>query len=490
MKANAKLQTTLDRLPYGDDTLNQDLKVNNKLPFGVKSKELYQDIVRIAWPSFVELLLTQLASMVDMMMVGSMGGKAHPEIGAEALSAVGLTTQPKFLLMTAFVAMNTGVTALVARYKGQNNKEQANLVIRQGLALTFFLTAIMSILGTVFARPLVIFMGSTDANVTRLATNYLQIQMIGFLTLALTSTITAALRAVGDSKTCMIYNLIANIVNVFFNWLLIYGNLGFPELGVAGASLATVFGQLVAFLIALSVLIKGNGFIKLEFKLGFKPNKSILGNISNIGIPAMVEQLLMRAGMILFVKTVASLGTIAYATHMVCMNIQALSFMTGQAFAVSATTLMGQSLGKRRTDMAQAYCSRTRTVGLCFSLVLALTFSLFGGNIVSLYNSDPDIIRVGGHLMLFVAFLQPFQSSQFIIAGGLRGAGDTRSTAIITTVTVLLIRPAMAFLLIRMGFGLYGAWLALACDQLLRSVLVWIRYKSGKWKMIKLKNEI
>ena len=490
MKANAKLQTTLDRLPYGDDTLNQDLKVNNKLPFGVKSKELYQDIVRIAWPSFVELLLTQLASMVDMMMVGSMGGKAHPEIGAEALSAVGLTTQPKFLLMTAFVAMNTGVTALVARYKGQNNKEQANLVIRQGLALTFFLTAIMSILGTVFARPLVIFMGSTDANVTRLATNYLQIQMIGFLTLALTSTITAALRAVGDSKTCMIYNLIANIVNVFFNWLLIYGNLGFPELGVAGASLATVFGQLVAFLIALSVLIKGNGFIKLEFNLGFKPNKSILGNISNIGIPAMVEQLLMRAGMIFFVKTVASLGTIAYATHMVCMNIQALSFMTGQAFAVSATTLMGQSLGKRRTDMAQAYCSRTRTVGLCFSLVLALTFSLFGGNIVSLYNSDPDIIRVGGHLMLFVAFLQPFQSSQFIIAGGLRGAGDTRSTAIITTVTVLLIRPAMAFLLIRMGFGLYGAWLALACDQLLRSVLVWIRYKSGKWKMIKLKNEI
>ena len=189
-------------------------------------------------------------------------------------------------------------------------------------------------------------------------------------------------------------------------------------------------------------------------------------------------------------KTVASLGTIAYATHMVCMNIQALSFMTGQAFAVSATTLMGQSLGKRRTDMAQAYCSRTRTVGLCFSLVLALTFSLFGGNIVSLYNSDHDIIRVGGHLMLFVAFLQPFQSSQFIIAGGLRGAGDTRSTAIITTVTVLLIRPAMAFLLIRMGFGLYGAWLALACDQLLRSVLVWIRYKSGKWKMIKLNNEI
>lgn len=313
--------------------------------------------------------------------------------------------------------------------------------------------------------------------------------MIGFLTMALTTTITAALRAVGDSKTCMIYNLIANIVNVIFNWLLIYGNLGFPELGVAGASLATVLGQFVAFIIALSVLIHGNGFLKLKFKQGFRPNKVVLGNISNIGFPAMAEQLLMRAGMIIFTKTVASLGTTDYATHLVCMNIQALSFMIGQAFAVSATTLMGQSLGKRRTDMAQAYCSRTRTVGFCFSILLALIFSFFGGTIVGLYNSDPEIIRVGGGIMLFVAFLQPFQSSQFIIAGGLRGAGDTRTTAIITTITVLFIRPIVTVVLISLNFGLYGAWIALACDQLIRSGLVLARYRSGKWKMIKLKNE-
>ena len=489
MKTNSKLQTTLDRLPYGAESLSGDLKVTKKLPDGVKSKELYQDIIRIAWPSFVELLLTQLASMVDLMMVGSMGGEAHPEIGAQALSAVGLTTQPKFLLMGAFVAMNTGVTALVARYKGQNDKEKANLVVRQGLMLTFILTIILSILGTAFARPMVIFMGSTEEIVTTWATQYLQIQMIGFLTMALTSTITASLRAVGDSKTCMIYNLIANVVNVVFNWLFIYGNCGFPELGVAGASLATVLGQFVAFIIAFVVLLRGNGFLKLEFKLGFMPDKTVLGNVVNIGIPAMIEQLLMRAGMIIFAKTVASLGTTSYATHQVCMNIQALSFMTGQAFAVSATTLMGQSLGKRRTDMAQAYCSRTRTVGFSFSLVLAAVFVFFGGAIVGLYNSDPQIIDMGGKIMLFVAFLQPFQSSQFIIAGGLRGAGDTKATAMFTFITVLLVRPIVAIVMVKLNFGLYGAWFAMACDQVLRSALVLGRYQSGKWKTIKLKSE-
>lgn len=489
MKTNERLQTTLDRLPYGDEDFSGNLKVDKKLPEGVKSGELYKDIIRIAWPSFVELLLTQLVSMVDLMMVGSMGGTVNPQMGTQALAAVGLTTQPKFLLMAAFVSMNTGVTAMIARYKGRGDKEKANLVVRQGLLFTFCVTVLLSILGVVFARPMVIFMGSTEETVTKWATQYLQIQMAGFLTMALTSTITASLRAVGDSKTCMIYNLIANLVNVCFNWLLIYGNLGFPEMGVAGASLATVIGQLVAFIIAAAVILKGNGFLKLEFRYGFKPDKAILTDMLNIGFPAMVEQLLMRAGIIIYARTVASLGTTAYATHQVCMNIQALSFMTGQAFAVSATTLMGQSLGKRRTDMAQAYTSRTRTVGFTFSMILAAVFVLFGRNIVGLYNSDPEIIRIGGQIMLIVAFLQPFQGSQFIIAGGLRGAGDTRTTAMITFVTVLLIRPITAMILVGAGFGLYGAWFALAADQMLRTALVFARYKSGKWKTIKLKTE-
>lgn len=139
--------------------------------------------------------------------------------------------------------------------------------------------------------------------------------------------------------------------------------------------------------------------------------------------------------------------------------------------------------------MAQAYCSRTRTVGFTFSLVLAAVFVFFGGTIVGFYNSDPEIIRMGGRIMLIVAFLQPFQSSQFIIAGGLRGAGDTRTTAIITFITVLLVRPITAIVLVSLGMGLYGAWFAMAADQVLRSALVLARYQSGKWKNIKLKNE-
>lgn len=484
-----RLRTALDRLPDGvPDTDNGQLKVSKELPKGVTNRELYSDIVRIAWPSFVELILTQLASMIDLMMVGSIGGAAHPELGAKALSAVGLTTQPKFLLMTAFIAMNTGVTALVARDKGTGDKERANLVVRQGLLFTFVVTILLSILGIVFARQLVLFMGSTEEDVTTWAVQYLQIQMAGFLTMALTSTITASLRGVGDSRSSMFYNLIANVINVIFNWLLIYGNLGFPKLGVAGASLATVIGQVVAFVIASCIILKGNGFLKLELKKGFLPDFAALSHLMQIGIPAMVEQLLMRAGIMIFTKMVAGLGTTAHAAHQICMNIQALSFMTGQAFAVSSTTLMGQSLGKKRSDMAQAYCTRTRRIGMMCAMGLAVLFLFCGGGIVALYNKDPDIIHMGRIVLLIVAAVQPLQTSQFIIAGGLRGAGDTRSTAIITFVTVLLIRPVMAAVMMYgFHFGLYGAWIGVACDQLLRSILVLMRYQSGKWKTIKLR---
>ena len=220
------------------------------------------------------------------------------------------------------------------------------------------------------------------------------------------------------------------------------------------------------------------------------PHKETLGDLMNIGIPAMIEQLLMRAGMIIFSRTVAGLGTTAYATHQACMNIQALSFMTGQAFAVSSTTLMGQSLGKRRPDMAQAYCSRTRRIGMGCAIVIALVFVFFGRYIVELYNSLPEIVETGARILLIVAVLQPLQTSQFIIAGGLRGAGDTRATAVITFITVLLVRPIVAIVLVEYTpLGLYGAWIAMACDQLLRSVLVLLRYQSGKWKSIRMRSD-
>ncbi len=476
-----KIQMALDLVEPGPehvDSSGKQERVSKYLPPEVNSRMLYRDIIQIAWPSLVELVLTQLASMVDMMMVG--------QLGPWALSAVGLTTQPKFLLMTMFMAMNVGATALIARYKGAGNYQRANLILRQALLLTFLLSAVASVIGFAYAEPLIRFMGAADAESLAGGVVYLQIQMAGFVVLALTSTITAALRGVGDSRTAMMYNLSANGVNVVFNYLLIYGHFGFPRMEVAGASLATVIGQCVAFVLATYAILRGNQFLRLRLREGFKPDLQAWKSIFRIGLPAMVEQLVMRAGMISYTKIVASLGTVAFATHQISMNIQAMSFMNGQAFSVSATSLMGQSLGKRRPDMAQAYSSRTRRIGMTVSILLAVVFFFFGRNIAALYTNEASVIEMGAKILMMVAFIQPFQSSQFILAGALRGAGDTRATAVITFLTVLLVRPGLALFTTRvLNWGLMGAWVALVADQLFRSLLVLLRFNSGKWKRVR-----
>jgi putative MATE family efflux protein len=360
------------------------------------------------------------------------------------------------------------------------------MVLKQALMLTFALSAIASLIGFVFSESFVRFMGAADEITLKQGSIYLKIQMIGFVPLALTSTVTAALRGVGNSRTAMAYNLLANAVNVVFNYLLINGKFGFPRMEVAGASLATIIGQAVAFLLAMLVILRGNQYLSFHFRNGMKPDWQTVKSIFNIGIPAMVEQIFMRIGMIMYVKTVATLGTVAYATHQICMNIQAMSFMNGQAFAVSGTSLVGQSLGKRRPDMAQAYSSRTRRVGMLVSIVLGMVFFFLGRPIVSLYTKEAEVIAQGAKILKLVALVQPLQSSQFILAGALRGAGDTRATALISFITILIIRPGVAILAVNLlNLGLEGAWYALLIDQAIRSMLVLLRYNSGKWKSIK-----
>ena len=475
-----KHSMALDLVEVGDDQTTEEMLENRKsndLPKGITSGMLYRDVIRIAWPAFVEMSLTQLAAMINMMMVG--------RLGASAIAAVGLTTQPRFLLMTLFMALNVGATAMVARSKGAGDQNRANLFLRQALMLNFAITLVISALGFFFAENMVSFMGAQDYETLSGGTLYLQIQMLGFPFFALTATITAALRGVGETRVAMVYNVISNIVNVTTGFVLIYGHLGFPRLELAGASIALVAGQGVAFILALSAVLSKKFYVYLRLREGFMPNIEVIRQITKIGIPSMVEQLSMRVGMIVFNINVAGLGTVAFATHHIAFNIQALSFMTGMAFAVSATSLVGQSLGKKAPFMAHHYAAKTRRVGMVVAVLMGVIFFFFGAQIIGLYTPDPDIISLGAGIMMMMAFILPIQSSQFILAGALRGAGDTRSTAIIMIITVLILRPAMVIIAIQVfGMGLWGAWIAIAIDQCVRSGLVAFRFYSGKWKAV------
>lgn len=469
------LRIALDDVPFGDPNVRETRKVKEMpLPEGVSSKTMYKDVARLAWPSLLELTLTQLASMADMMMVGNLGDWA--------IASIGLTNQPKMMLCTVYQALNVGATAMVARYKGAGQREKAQEILRIALFINLILSVICGLIGFVFAEPLVAFMGAQETSTLVGGTQYLQIQMIGLPFLALTFTITGALRGAGNSRTAMIYNTLANAVNVLLNYALIEGHWGFPRMEVVGASLATIIGQTVACVYAFISVTRKSQYIHLDFRKSFLPKKEPVQAIVKVGLPSMLEQVAMRVGVIIFTRTIASLGTMQMATHQIAMNIHALTFMNGQAFSVSSTSLVGQSLGKRRSDMAVHYSKRTQQLGMLCSAVIALGCFFFGEQVVALYNDDPEIIRVGGQLLKMIALCQPIQASQFILSGALRGAGDTKYTARVIFYTVLLLRPILGILLVtKLGFGLYGAWITLITDQMVRSFLIFRRYNSGIW---------
>ncbi len=378
----------------------------------------------------------------------------------------------------------------MARARGAGDHDLANDTLRQGLLVSMMVCVFGSLVGYLAADPLIRFMANNGLSeqVIGMGVSYLKIQMAGFLTVGLSSTYTAALRGTGNSKIPMWYNIIANALNVAGNYALINGHWGCPALGVVGASLATVLGQAVATVIAVWATGCGKYYFHVrlsDFFHGFKVDSSIMGRIVKVGLPSLGEQFIMRLGIILFTRQVTALGNPAYTTHQICMNIQSLTFMLGQAMAVSSTTLVGQSLGKRRPDMAEHYSRRCSQVGILISIGLGLFFAVFGKYIVSLYSETAAVINASVPIMILLGLMQPIQTPQFILSGSLRGAGDTKSTAIITLVGVLILRPIIASFTIP-AIGLMGAWLAIAADQIGRTCLVTYLYGRGKWKRIAL----
>lgn len=484
-----KEMTLLDMLEEGNAAfLEQESKKSRRerkrLPDGCGEGQIYRDIARLAWPSFVELLLTSLVSMVDMIMVGTMVN------GDEAISAVSLASQPKFIFVSLLIALNVGVTVVIARARGAGNKELANNALGFGILLSFTVSVVSSITGFVFAEPLIRFMAteSLSGETIGLSCAYFQIQMAGFATMGITTTFTASLRGVGYSKIPMQYNITANLINIVGNYLLINGHLGFPALGVAGASLATVIGQLVAFCLAFAKVMSKKCFFTLSlpsFVKTFRQNWYLVGGITRVGIPSLVEQFITRVGMILFARQIASLGQPYFTTHQILSNIQTLTFMVGQAMAVSSTALVGQSLGKRRPDMAEHYSRRCTRVGVLLGVALCVFLLCFGKNIVGLYSQTEAVLIAAGPALILMALGQPMQTPTFILTGSLRGAGDTKSTAVITLIGILCIRPILGALFLRYTqWKLTGAWIAITIDVIIRMLLVIGIYNRGRWKKV------
>ena len=449
------------------------------------TRDAYRDIARIALPSVLEMVLTSLIGSIDTMMVGTQG--------TSAIAAVGLVGQPRMLMLCLFFALNIGVTAVVARRKGEGRQADANAALRSALIAVFLLSLLMMALVIPLARPLMRLAGAMDDTVGD-ATDYFVILAWVLPLNALSMCINAAQRGTGNTRIVMVCNIAANLVNVFFNYLLIGGHWGFPALGVRGAAYATAIGFGVGFLLAVFALARGGhrgDFLRLSvhdrWTLDWEGTKAVF----KVGGNAMIEQLMLRFGFFTYARIVAELGTSAFAAHQICAQFLSLSFTFADGVGVAGTSLVGQMLGKKRPDLSTLYGHCAQRVAMLVSVVLASTIALLRGPLVNLFISASDanadeVFRMASQVMLIVALFQPFQMSSVVFSGCLRGAGDNRYVALVMALCVAFIRPVLAWSAVNLlALGLAGAWLASLIDMTLRVILVGKRFAEGKWHAIK-----
>jgi putative MATE family efflux protein len=453
------------------------LSAQNAVAQALSPKAVRNSVLDLATPAILEMILGMSVGIIDTAMVG--------RLGASALASVGLGAQVMFIAQTLFASVTTGTTALVARHIGAEETDEACSVARQSLVLGGGLALVASLLLIGLGPHLVgLLFGSTEAVVQAQAVMYVRIVASVLVFHFVLIVLNSSLRGSGDTRTPMMIMAIVNLTNVVLNYILIYGALGVPALGMPGAALATACSLMVGGCLALAFAFGGRRLIKLSLRDDFRPRWATVERILTIGIPAGIEQAFLRVGQLSYSVIIASLGTTAYAAHQIALNAESLSYQPGFGFALAATSLVGQGLGARDPEGAQrAGLTAARMAATAMGCVGAVLF-LVPRPIVSIFTSDPEVIALSAEVLRIVAIAQPALALVMVLSGSLRGAGDTRVVMSITAVGFCAVRIITAYLLVRAGYGLVGAWIGMVVDLFFRGSLFLLRFKRGGWKTV------
>ena len=448
------------------------------LPLELTEKNLNRNIARLAIPAAAENVLHMMVFIVDIIMVG--------RLGTEAIASVGLAGALNFVLTIVFSSLSAGTLSLVARHTGARERSMAERVAAQSLLLSIIVGVTVAPALFHYSDGIFHLMGA-EPEVLRLSTLYFTIVIYFLPCRLIILTSSASLRGAGDTRTPMLITLVMNLTNVFFNWLLIFGIWIFPRMGVAGAAWGTVIAYMVGATLSLAILFRGKALVTLHLRdmMGF--DTGVIKRVLWISLPATLDALLMQMGYLVFIKIVTMLGTASLAAHQIAVRIESISFMPGYALGMSTATLVGQSLGAKKEDLARLSMKRNCLFALLLMCTFGVIFLIMPRQLGMVFGPEEEVLRLSSLCVMISAIEQPALAIYMVYAGGLRGAGDTMSPMLITIVGTLFFHLPMAYIFgIVMGWGLAGIWFGAALDWIGRAIAVYILFRRGRWRRLKM----
>jgi putative MATE family efflux protein len=442
---------------------------------------------QVAWlaaPVLVEQALLYLVGLSDTLLTGRYLSEEH-------LAAVTVASYLLWFLASLLTVVPVGATALVARLVGSKHVEDASRIAQQAIAMALILGSLTMAVGWAVAPGVVRLLNLSGPSATA-AAQFLRIVLTVTPLLACTTVGVACLRGAGDTRTGMWVMILVNAINVALSWSLVRGLGPLPRLGFSGIATGTAVGEGVGGLVVLALLSRGRSGLWLDWRR-MAPVRADIVRILRISVPAAGESLTNSICQLWFLGLINRLGATATAAHGVAIRCEAIAFLTVTAFSVAASTLTGQYLGARRPDLAARAARTAWGLGVVVLATLGVVLYTQAGPMFALFlgGRQPQVAIEGVPVLRVVAFALPALATINVLTGALRGAGDTRWPWLFVLLGYLLVRIPLTYLLTTpeaeggLGWGLYGAWIAMFADLCVRAALVAARFLQGGWRLVR-----
>lgn len=445
-------------------------------------REEISAVLALSWPAIVQQLMLTLVQYIDTAMVGS--------LGPNATASVGVVSSSVWLFNGLLGAAATGFAVQVAQHIGARETESARSVVRESMLFSLLFGVFMGSAAAALSFPLPGLLGAEEA-IRPDASAYFLIVGCSMPFLMAINLMSSLLRCMGDTRTPMLFNITLNILNTIFNFLLIYEPreasvfglrvfLPGAGLGVPGAALGSALASLLVALLFLRRFLSRDFPLRISLRDRFRFTRDCLSAMIRIAIPQAMAHTASCGAQIAVTVIVAGLGTQAVAANSLAVTAEALCYQPGYGVSTAATTLVGQSIGAGRRDLAVRFARVSTLLGMAIMTGTGLLMFLFAEPLIGMFTPDADVMRLGASVLRIEAFTEPLFAASIVASGAFSGAGDTKWSFAANLLSMWGIRLPIALLLIG-SLGLTGMWIAMACELSIKGLVFLWRLRSKKW---------
>ncbi|QYM78997.1 MATE family efflux transporter [Horticoccus luteus] len=434
---------------------------------------LQRAVILLAVPMVLEMVMESLFAVVDIFWVS--------HLGARAIAAVGLTESVMSLIYALAIGISIAATAIVARRIGEKAPAEAARAAGQIILLALACAGAIG-LALAFAAPHILGLMGADAPTTAIGGSFARIMLGGNVTVFLIFVINAIFRGVGDPVLAMRTLWLANGLNLILDPCFIFGWGPFPELGLAGAAVATNCGRALGVLYQLWHLTGTHGRLRLHLA-HFRPDAKLLRTILGTARNGIAQLLINTTSWIGLFKILAYFGSSALAGYTIAIRVVIFALMPAWGLANAGATLVGQNLGAQKPDRAEAAVRLAARFNMIFLGATGLLFVLAASFIARLFTTDPDVLRYATRALWIVSLGFPFYAAGMCFEAAFNGAGDTWTPTRLNFFFFWLGQVPLAWILARpLGLGPLGVFIAVPVSFSALALTTWLLFRRGHWK--------